>query len=145
MRLWSVHPKYLDTRGLTAVWREGLLAQQVLRGKTRGYTQHPQLNRFKAQSDPLASIATYLAAVAEEAAARGFEFDTTKIDPRRSEDPIPVTEGQMLYELGHLRRKLAYRDRGRFEEMARVRLPDPHPLFQVIPGDIEPWETRKDD
>jgi len=25
MRLWTLHPKYLDARGLVALWREGLL------------------------------------------------------------------------------------------------------------------------
>jgi hypothetical protein len=34
MRLWSLHPKHLDRQGLLAVWREGLLAQEVLRGET---------------------------------------------------------------------------------------------------------------
>jgi hypothetical protein len=29
-RIWSLHPKYLDARGLVALWREGLLAQAVL-------------------------------------------------------------------------------------------------------------------
>jgi hypothetical protein len=36
MRLWTLHPKYLDARGLVALWREALLAQKVLRGATRG-------------------------------------------------------------------------------------------------------------
>jgi hypothetical protein len=43
MRLWSLHPQYLDPQGLVALWREALLAQAVLRGKTRGYKHHPQL------------------------------------------------------------------------------------------------------
>jgi len=51
MRLWSLHPAYLDARGLGALWREGLLAQAVLRGKTRGYRSHPQLERWRAR-DP---------------------------------------------------------------------------------------------
>jgi hypothetical protein len=46
MRLWSVHPKYLDARGLVALWREGLLAQAVLRGRTSGYVRHPQLRKI---------------------------------------------------------------------------------------------------
>ena len=37
MRLWSLHPRCLDAKGLVALWREGLLAQEVLRGKTRDY------------------------------------------------------------------------------------------------------------
>ena len=47
MRLWSVHPKYLDSKGLVALWREALLAKQVLEGGTKGYRNHPQLDRFK--------------------------------------------------------------------------------------------------
>src|SRR5690606_6899395 len=42
MRLWSLHPRYLDRQGLLALWREALLARAVLRGETRGYTLHPQ-------------------------------------------------------------------------------------------------------
>ena len=52
MRLWTLHPRYLDARGLVALWREALLAQKVLRGKTRGYRAHPQLQRFREQADP---------------------------------------------------------------------------------------------
>ena len=37
MRLWTLHPKYLDPQGLVALWREALLARAVLQGKTRGY------------------------------------------------------------------------------------------------------------
>ncbi|HKX52383.1 MAG TPA: pyrimidine dimer DNA glycosylase/endonuclease V [Nitrosospira sp.] len=38
MRLWTLHPRYLDTKGLVAAWREALLAQKVLSGLTSGYT-----------------------------------------------------------------------------------------------------------
>ena len=27
MRIWTLHPEYLDGRGLTALWRETLLAR----------------------------------------------------------------------------------------------------------------------
>ena len=60
MRLWSLHPKYLDTKGLLALWREGLLAQKVLAGKTKGYKNHPQLDRFKAHGSPRKAIGRYL-------------------------------------------------------------------------------------
>ena len=46
MRLWSLHPKYLDIKGLVACWREGLLARKVLLDQTKGYKNHPQLIRF---------------------------------------------------------------------------------------------------
>src|SRR5690606_41710659 len=79
MRLWSVHPRYLDRQGLLALWREGLLARAVLRGKTRGYRRHPQLERFRAHASPRRAISAYLAAVHAEAAMRGYAFDRSKI------------------------------------------------------------------
>lgn len=39
MRLWVSHPKYLDCKGLVALWRESLLARKVLKGKTKGWRQ----------------------------------------------------------------------------------------------------------
>nr|WP_253280607.1 pyrimidine dimer DNA glycosylase/endonuclease V [Arcanobacterium phocae] len=49
MRLWSIRPSQLDRAALIAGWREGLLAQKVLAGLTKGYRHHPQLERFRAQ------------------------------------------------------------------------------------------------
>jgi hypothetical protein len=40
MRKWSIHPQYLDTKGLEALWREALLAKNVLEVKTKGYRNH---------------------------------------------------------------------------------------------------------
>lgn len=74
MRLWSLHPKYLDTKGLLAVWREGLLAKHVLEGKTKGYTEHPQLERFLDAPEPLAAINRFLFCVLEESEKRGYKF-----------------------------------------------------------------------
>src|SRR5665213_874155 len=56
MRLWTLHPRYLDAQGLVAAWREALLAQKVLEGATRGYTRHPQLIRFQSHPKPLEAI-----------------------------------------------------------------------------------------
>ena len=47
MRLWSLHPSYLDSAGLVALWQEGLLARKVLSSQTKGYIHHPQLHRFR--------------------------------------------------------------------------------------------------
>jgi len=79
VRLWSVHPKYLDARGLVALWREALLAQAVLRGGTKAYLHHPQLQRFRAQPSPLGAIADYLRGVHDEAIRRGYAFMARKI------------------------------------------------------------------
>jgi len=66
MRIWSIHPKYLDTKGLVALWRENLLAKNVLEHNTRGYKNHPQLIRSKNSGTPLQAINHYLAAVYQE-------------------------------------------------------------------------------
>ena len=87
MRLWSLHPKYLDAQGLVALWREGLLARAVLRGNTRGYKHHPQLDRFTAHAQPRLAINAYLAGVHAEAEARGYSFDRTKIGPVKVVEP----------------------------------------------------------
>ncbi|MCD7969182.1 MAG: pyrimidine dimer DNA glycosylase/endonuclease V [Alistipes sp.] len=110
MRLWSIHPCHLDRMGLTACWREGLLARKVLEGKTRGYRNHPQLRRFLETSHPLAYIEAYLHAVCDEAEARGYSFAQDKLGPARELPRMTVTDGQMEFEYGHLLAKLAKRD-----------------------------------
>ena len=110
MRLWSIHPRYLDQKGLVALWREGLLAQKVLQGKTKGYKKHSQLVRFKAQEDPVGSLACYLRFVADEATVRGYNFDRTKLAPCSNVKVIPVTKGQIDYEMEHLVKKLKKRN-----------------------------------
>lgn len=142
MRLWSVHPKYLDSRGLVALWREALLAREVLRGNTRGYRHHPQLERFKEHSAPLRAIAHYLEAVYGEARARGFEFDRRKLGPRCRRSIITVSRGQLLYEWDHLLTKLRRRNPSLWRQWARVAMPDAHPLFRIRSGPIAPWERR---
>ena len=140
MRLWSLHPKYLDTRGLVALWREGLLAQAVLRGRTKGYRNHPQLNRFRAQSSPVGAVADYLRAVHAEAVNRGYAFAADKISSARSTDAVVVTRGQLMYEWGHLMSKLTTRDPERHVRLVHVRRPQAHPLLRIVPGDVEAWE-----
>ncbi|PWC05735.1 pyrimidine dimer DNA glycosylase/endonuclease V [Agromyces badenianii] len=141
MRIWSLHPRYLDRQGLTACWRETLLAQAVLEGATRGYTRHPQLERFRDLPDPLGAIGDYLAGVADEATARGYRFDGSKVH-RRSETPVllEVTSGQLALEWEHLRRKLATRSPELALRWAGVELPAPHPLFTVTAGAVASWE-----
>ncbi len=144
MRLWSLHPRYLDTRGLLAVWREGLLAQRVLGGHTRGYRRHPQLERFRSHPSPAKAIALYLDGVFSESRARGYRFDRSKIEARIEPVPaIEVTEGQLRYELSHLAGKLESRDPARLARLARDRPPEPHPLFVAIPGPVASWERPR--
>lgn len=139
MRLWSLHPSYLDARGLTALWREGLLAQKVLRGLTRGYRHHPQLARFRARPKPVAAIASYLEAVLEEAVRRGYRFDARKIGAGRMRGTMPVTRGQLAFERGHLLRKLKVRSPRDYAARRKLAL-RPHPLFHAVPGGVAAWE-----
>lgn len=144
MRLWSLHPRYLDRQGLTACWREALLAQAVLAGRTRGYRNHPQLERFREQPDPGAAVGSYLAAVAAEATARGYSFDTGKIlRPGRAVPLIAVTDGQVALEWRHLMAKLRARSPGRAGDLAAVVDPGVHPLFRVLPGPVAAWERDR--
>lgn len=140
MRLWTLHPRYLDPKGLVAAWREALLAQKVLAGKTRGYRHHPQLARFQAQPDPLAAIAAFLTGLADEADSRGYHFDASKILARSFRGRIPETRGQVQFEWKHLRAKLRLRAPAWATRMRGIKAPAPHPLFRVVPGGIRPWE-----
>jgi uncharacterized protein YhfF len=140
VRLWSLHPRYLDPQGLVALWREALLAQAVLQGHTRGYQAHPQLDRFRAQRSVVSAIGAYLRGVWAEAQARGYSFDQAKIAVARRHRPIAVTEGQLHYEWGHLMRKLSLRNAELFRRWQSLRSPQCHPLFEVCEGDVEPWE-----
>jgi hypothetical protein len=142
MRLWTLHPRYLDPKGLVAAWREALLAQKVLRGQTRGYRHHPQLERFRLHPQPRAAIAAFLAGLAEEAESRGYHFDTSKIPKRRFRGRIKESQGQLLYEWKHLRAKLRKRAPALYRKLRTLRTPRPHPLFRIVPGGIREWEIR---
>ncbi|MBN2401449.1 MAG: hypothetical protein JXN64_03530 [Spirochaetes bacterium] len=140
MRLWSLHPAYLDAKGLVALWREGLLALKVLRGMTKGYRNHPQLERFLSVKDPERSMLYYLYWVYIEAVNRGYKFDITKIEKNIKCSQLKVTSGQLEFELAHLKNKLKYRDRERYLKIKNKRMPRPHPLFIIRSGEIETWE-----
>jgi hypothetical protein len=142
MRLWSLHPQYLDAKGLVALWREALLAQAVLAGKTKGYRHHPQIRRFQESSAPRAYIATYLRLVLAEATLRGYRFDVKRIGRSSAAGmkPLKVSRGQLDHEWEHLRKKLKVRDPARRKELSGVKTPKSHALFKVVRGGIAPWE-----
>ena len=140
MRLWTLHPKYLDPQGLVAVWREGLLARAVLRGKTRGYRHHPQLERFRAHRAPRAAINTYLRVIAQEAERRGYQFDLRKLGPGGRGIVLSSTHGQLSHEWKHLMRKLRRRSPKWHARWRSLSSPEPHPMFAVVKGRVEQWE-----
>ncbi len=140
MRLWTLHPKYLDPRGLTALWREALLAQSVLRGQTKAYARHPQLGRFRGTRTPLRCIAEYLSVIHEEGKRRGYKFDSSKIARAGPVEPIVATSGQLQFEWSHLLGKLRLRNPEWFRKLESVQSVDPHPLFKIVPGGVAEWE-----
>ena len=166
VRLWSLHPRYLDGVGLTACWREALLAQKVLAGATRGYRHHPQLERFRAGSalvsgtrvagalaagradtpdragSPGDLIVAYLHVLADEADARGYRFDRDRVaGPRPSPPAVAVSDGQLAHEWGLLRAKLAGRSPEVLAGWADVVVPETHPCFVVVKGPVASWEV----
>jgi hypothetical protein len=143
MRLWTLHPKYLDPQGLVALWREGLLARAVLRGETRGYKHHPQLERFSSHPSPRLAINVYLAAVHAESAVRGYAFARNKIGPVRAVQPIATTTGQIDCEWGHLLRKLSVRSPALFAQWQTLDRPACHPMFRSCPGPVASWERTR--
>ena len=140
MRLWSLHPSLLDTKGLVALWREGLLAKKVLENKTKGYRNHPQLSRFKCCSDPVNAINYYLSEIYKDAERRKYHFDKTKIDWAFKKDKIKVTAGQVEFELEHLKKKIIRTP----SHTTNLTVTMIHPIFTIIKGEIEPWEIIKD-
>lgn len=145
MRLWSLHPELLDTKGLVACWRETLLAQKVLAGQTSGYTNHPQLVRLRSTAEPLATVGAYLQGILDESLRRGYHFDASKIlrpDLAAQRGQLAVTSEQLKFEYRHLLRKLEVRspeDALMLTERHSVEIPV-HPLFHVIAGPIASWE-----
>ena len=140
MRLWSIHPKYLDKKGLVALWRESLLAKKVLQGKTKGYRNHPQLLRFKNTEDPVRFINTYLYQVWIEACERDYCFDKRKIGQKKTRKKILLTNGQLDYEFRHLKKKLRTRDPEIYKQLSSVKRVEPNPIFSVKRGKVEAWE-----
>ena len=144
IRLWSLHPRYLDWKELGADWREGLLGQAIIQGRTRGLRNHPQMKRFKAHRDPVAAIGFYLQEVHREATWRGYNYDYSKIlKPVEAIAPLDLTSDQLRYELALLSERLGRRD---LEWLMMIEAeygedpPLPHPLFRTVEGDVEPWE-----
>ncbi len=141
MRLWSVHPRYLDRQALIGCWRESLLAQSVLNKSAGGYANHPQLQRFRAAADPAAAIGDYLTTLADEASTRGYRFDRAKIIATSLLPcQLELTRGQLDYEWQHLMAKLGIRSPQLAARWAKIDHPDPNPLFKLVAGPVATWE-----
>ena len=150
MRLWSLEPSLLDRRGLLACWREALLAQKVLRGRTIGYRNHPQLERFSKCDDPVGMIGRYLHGIADEADRRGYHFYCSLISSPVGDDQamMSVSRGQPEYELRLLANNVKLRDpewaHYVLEPAKSKRQTDAtHGLFSATPGPVASWERVK--
>ena len=139
MRIWSIDLKYLDSKRLNAVWRETLLAKKVLEGKTKGYKNHPQLNRFKAHKEPLKAINLYLLYIYQESLNRGYKYNKNKINwdliSNCQINTIPVSTGQISYDLKLLENKL--------NQNLNVEQINIVPIFKTYTGNIEKFEKVK--
>ncbi|MBN2334896.1 hypothetical protein JXL21_05010 [Candidatus Bathyarchaeota archaeon] len=141
MRIWSIHPRYLDWKGLGAQWREALLAQKVLQGETKGWRNHPQLDRFKEHRAPLTAIGYYLAEVHRESQRRGYRYNFSKVlRPVDMVEKIGLNIGQLEYEFRILQERLVKREPKQYRENLGVTTVEPHPLFVARPGPPETWE-----
>ena len=142
MRIWSIHPKYLDAKGLVALWRETLLAKNVLEGKTKGYKNHSQLVRFKSvdTNSPLSFINLYLHYVHQEAGERGYKFDRSKIGYFNTSCSMSVNSEQIRFEFEHIKNKTQNRSKDWYEKIKSIENPEVHPIFYKVDGPIEKWE-----
>lgn len=145
MRIWSIHPKYLDRKGFGGLWLESIVAKNALEGKTVGYRNHPQLNRFKACSNSVNAINCYLKYVYHESLERKYNFDRNRVDWGCIDTIIPVNKGQVEYEMNHLLSKLKRRDKELYDRYKNIHIDDIelHPVFIMVNGDIEKWEIIK--
>ncbi len=140
MRLWSIHPKYLDVKGLGGLWREALLARKIFLGEASAYKNHPQLNRFKEVSGPLSAINAYLLYIYKESCSRGYCFDRKRFTGPFRKAKISITKGQILHEISHLKKKLKLRSKEKYHQLLKVKKIEPHPLFRIVHGKRADWE-----
>lgn len=158
MRLWTIHPSFLDQKGLCGLWRETLVGLKALeKGPGAPWYNHPQLARFKVYPNGLAMLAEYAEHVLDEGHKRGYNFNTALLEPylelyeMNFDGCIMVTKGQFDYEVEHFIRKLASRDEMRYqlymEKMGprslyqpKIEVFVPNPVFRIVDGPIEVWE-----
>jgi hypothetical protein len=141
MRIWSLKPSYLDWKGLGAQWREALLAQKVVQGKTKGWRTHPQLIRFQEHSSPLKAVGYYLLEIFKESVERNYKYNYSKIIcPEKDVKKVELTLGQLEYEFNLLQNRLKKRTPSKYLLNSRIGTIEAHPLFRLIDGPPELWE-----
>jgi len=134
MRLWSIHPEYLDSIGLVALWRESLLAQKVLKSETQSHKNHPQLKKFKACPHPQYAIANYLVEIWKESQRRGYNFNKEKIRHTKIVEKIPITQSELKCEFDLLRERLKKRTPSKYQNLLSVKEIECNPIFKITEG-----------
>lgn len=143
MRIWSLHPKYLDKKELIDSWNDGLRTIGILTRNHQGSIFRPELSRFRSQSEPIIAVEKYLLSIANEAKRRGYMVDIRKLPsiPVVVSHKIPVSSGQIEYEWRQLMHVLAGRSPGFLRRIEYSPSHDINPIFYKRPGhDIETWE-----
>ncbi len=150
MRLWSLHPKYLDQQGLCGLWREAIMARNALEAYANqtehSHKNHPQLDRFKSANP--AEVNFYLYIIYQDSQERGYNFDSSLLDldlasetKETCKNSISVTSGQVDFEILHLSNKLEERNSTeKCNQLDCNGIPDLHPLFYMVNGDKVNWE-----
>lgn len=140
MRIWSIHPSYLDSAGINGCWRESLLAQKILNGHNFSYKNHSQMKRFYSDRESLLAIGTYLYYIYLESVKRNYNYDFNKILYFNNNYKMQVTENQLLYEFNLLQWKLKKRNYKKYLENKNIKEIFPNNIFDVKEGQIESWE-----
>lgn len=129
MRLWSIHPSYLDQKGLCGQWREAVMAKNALEDESHNYHNHPQMARFTTP----AQIHIYLKHLYFESQKRGYQFNESLFNEKANITDrwiIQVSREQIKYEFGHLADKLEDRSSAKHHnKLMESVIPKLHPLF----------------
>jgi len=146
MRIWTIHPQYLDPKGLGGAWREALGAQKSLyylsKGIKIGYSNHSQLIRFKQHQNPMQMLCNYMHTLVDEAERRGYSYNRSLIQLPQDSQILAETNGQLEYEWQWLAKKLKMRDPQRYVALKAIK-PSCNPVFKIVAGPIQPWEKIK--
>jgi hypothetical protein len=142
MRIWSIHPKYLDSKELLNLWNETIQAKNEFLTKFSGHFSNKQLERFLDLKNPLEAINSYMSSIYREAVKRDFSVDDSFMDWDFDDSiQIPVTAGQISHEISKLKSRLRERDEKKLQKLNGRTFLELHPIFYSVPGTIEEWEN----
>ena len=139
MRLWSLHPRYLDPQGWSRCG-ETLLARKVLRGETRGYRHHPQLQRFREARDPQSAIDAYLPRSTPRRRRAATRSTRTSSMPTRARKDPGRARATRRARMGHLIAQARVAQPGAHVRWRELQRPRTHPSFRVVAGGVADWE-----